>query len=89
MWDLICTCMNSLEIWRKERALINTHNRAIQTDLGKLYKYPECCIKQFCDEVEAGMLPAVRREYTHNHPLPPISSEQGYVPCDECMKKYI
>lgn len=54
------------------------------TEMGKLWEIPECCIKQWCDEMELGISPAISREFYHKALIP---ENIVYVPCDGCMEK--
>lgn len=42
---------------------------------GREFGYPECCIKQFCDDVDAGRWPVELRGK---------APSDGRVPCDDC-----
>lgn len=76
---------------RNVRAIQEKYQRLMFIEIGQYYKIPSCCIKQFCDEVEFGISPAVylekvwKVEFTNDVP---------YIPCNSCMsskaiKKFI
>ena len=60
------------------------HQRAMHEELGKFYDIPDCCVRQFCDENERGILSAQYRQQKHGKFINPII---GYVPCDVCMMR--
>lgn len=61
------------------------HNTAMHKELGEMYGYPKCCIKQFCDEQKVGIMPWEHRQQTFKRFLPNL----GYVPCDSCTIKIL
>lgn len=59
--------------------------RALRVGLLK-YKYPICCVLQFCKETLFSVPSAIKRkqEYGLNNPT---FQDIGYVPCNSCTKK--
>lgn len=57
----------------------------LHVEMGRMYGFPECCIKQFAEEQVLGLPSYNYRQVKHEKPIPQYL---GYVPCDECMKRY-
>lgn len=73
-----------LELDRKAFKISQKHEYNKHFELGKLYGYPECCIKQFCKEHSLGMVVGLHRNLTYG-----FDFNIGYVPCDKCTEKLI
>lgn len=72
------------EIYREHIKIERRYLRIMHTSIGRLYRIPDCCIKQFVEEVCLGIMVAQYRQLKHQKLIPP---QVGYVPCDECMAK--
>ena len=48
-----------------------------QKDSGIYYGYPKCCIKEFCNDLEIGILFVNKR----NRKKRQMASKNGFVPC--------
>ena len=59
--------------------------RLMHTEIGRVWKIPDCCIRQFCNETVLGIPSALYREMRFHLPIP---LGYQYVPCDKCMKKF-
>lgn len=70
----------------QHRAIMDKHLTAMHVELGLFYRYPNCCIEQFCIEQMQGIASAEYRMAKHKMPIP---NEFEYVPCDKCMRKII
>lgn len=70
-------------LYEKHLSIEQKYISQMHWELGKLYGYPECCIKQFIEEITTTIQPAIYRQAKHKRILPAV----GYVPCDNCMKK--
>lgn len=71
------------EIYREHIKIERRYLSLMHHSLGRLYGIPECCIKQFVEEVLLGIMVAQYRQLKHQKLLGNI----GYVPCDKCMEK--
>lgn len=78
--------MNDLEIEKRHFEIMNKHGSAMHKELGEMYNYPTCCIKQFCEEQTKGIFSAQYRIMTFKANLP---NDIKYVPCDKCFTKML
>jgi len=77
-----------IEDYRKKEAIIDKHRIEYHTQVGKALGYPDCCIKQFCQEYNNGITSAYHRIKKYKLPDPGIFKLE-YVPCDKCAEKLL
>lgn len=75
---------DNMNKWQQHLDIERKYLSLMHTEVGRVWGIPECCIKQFCDEVVLGIQVAQYRSLKHHKIIPP---QIGHVPCDECMKK--
>jgi hypothetical protein len=73
---------------REREDIIDKHQLEYHTNLGRELGYPECCIKQFCEEVKLGLACGYNREKKYRLPGLDIFKLK-YVPCDKCVEKML
>jgi hypothetical protein len=78
------------QILYKIRKFMNIIEAYLHYRNGMYYKYPKCCIKQFCEEVKSNISPGMRRELKYYKNWAKISKhfdvKRGFIPCDKCIE---
>lgn len=70
-------------IWQEHIKIERRYLTIMHSAIGRLYKIPECCIKQFVEEQKYGIMSAQYRQLKHGKLIQGVD----YVPCDNCMQE--
>ena len=72
---------------RKHMEIMMKHQDRMHRELGEFYGYPKCCVEQFVEENNKGILSAMYRSASFRFSLEWL--QLNYVPCDKCMAQII
>lgn len=73
---------------KRHNKIMNKHLIAMHKELGEMYGYPVCCIKQFCLEQKLNILSFQHRCNTFSVDIKEIFGLE-YVPCNKCVKRLL
>lgn len=69
--------------WEKHLEISNKYRSQADQELGIIWGIPQCCIKQYIEDSNLGIMSAIHRMYVHKKQFNTIN----YVPCDTCAEK--
>ena len=71
-----------MNLLRKQKEDLEEHAHKL---VGKMYGYPECCIKAFCEDTKYGLCSGFERE--EKFQCASKFWRKKHVPCEKCLEK--